>query len=184
MVRTIPAAAAACLILSLAMSDSPKPVRTRSGLVSGVAGQNPAITVFKGIPFAAPPIGPLRWRAPMPARPWQGIRAADAFSLNCIQTIVTDKKPWTYEFMAHGEVSEDLLLKEKKFEGLRRKLLRGAADFYGKLEGLLQGQPDPKSRAALAGSYVELADLTDTPAPTLRGLAAASTLLAASLGLS
>ena len=60
----------------------------------------------------------------------------------------------------HGEVSEDLLLKEKKFEGLRRKLLRGAADFYGKLEGLLQGQPDPKSRAALAKSYVELADVT------------------------
>ena len=60
----------------------------------------------------------------------------------------------------HGEVSEDLLLKEKKFEGLRRKLLRGAADFYGKLEGLLEGQPDPKSRAALAKSYSELADVT------------------------
>ena len=60
----------------------------------------------------------------------------------------------------HGEVSEDLLLKEKKFEGLRRKLLRGAADFYGKLEGLLEGQADPKSRAALAKSYSELADVT------------------------
>ena len=35
----------------------------------------------------------------------------------------------------HGEVSEDLLLKEKQFEGLRAKLLKGAADFYGKLEG-------------------------------------------------
>ena len=60
----------------------------------------------------------------------------------------------------HGEVSEDLLLKEKKFEGLRRKLLRGAADFYGKLEALLEGQSDAKSRAALAQSYTELADLT------------------------
>jgi eukaryotic-like serine/threonine-protein kinase len=60
----------------------------------------------------------------------------------------------------HGEVSEDLLLKEKKFEDLRRKLLRGAADFYGKLEALLEGQSDPKSRAALAKSYVELADVT------------------------
>ena len=60
----------------------------------------------------------------------------------------------------HGEVSEDLLLKEKKFEDLRRKLLRGAADFYGKLEGLLEDQPDPKSRAALAKSYSELADVT------------------------
>ena len=43
----------------------------------------------------------------------------------------------------HGEVSEDLLLKEKKFEGLRAKLLRGAADFYGKLEGLLEGPGRP-----------------------------------------
>jgi serine/threonine protein kinase/tetratricopeptide (TPR) repeat protein len=60
----------------------------------------------------------------------------------------------------HGEVSEDLLLKEKKFEGLRRKLLLGAADFYGKLERLLEGQADPKSRAALGKSYSELAEVT------------------------
>ncbi len=60
----------------------------------------------------------------------------------------------------HGEVSEDLLLKEKEFEALRRKLLRGAADFYAKLEGLLEGQADPKSRAALAESYSELAGVT------------------------
>ena len=50
----------------------------------------------------------------------------------------------------HGEVSEDLLLKEKKFDGLRTKLLRGAADFYGKLEGLLGAQADRESRGPLA----------------------------------
>jgi tetratricopeptide (TPR) repeat protein len=62
----------------------------------------------------------------------------------------------------HGEVSADLLLKEKPFEGLRNKLLRGAADFYGKLEGLLAGQTDRPSRAALARAYHELAELTET----------------------
>ena len=47
----------------------------------------------------------------------------------------------------HGEVSEDFLLKEKPFEALRTKLLRGAADFYSKLEGLLAGQTDrPRAR--------------------------------------
>lgn len=61
----------------------------------------------------------------------------------------------------HGEVSEDLLLKEKKFEGLRTKLLRGAADFYRKLEGQLKDQNDPKSREALAVAYETLADLMD-----------------------
>ena len=49
----------------------------------------------------------------------------------------------------HGEVSQDLLLKEKQFEALRTKLLRGAARFYGKLEGLLKGQEDSSSRKAL-----------------------------------
>ena len=61
----------------------------------------------------------------------------------------------------HGEVSEDLLLKEKKFEALRRKLLRGAADFYGKLEGLLEGQTDRASRRAMGDAYFELGNLTD-----------------------
>jgi serine/threonine-protein kinase len=62
----------------------------------------------------------------------------------------------------HGEVSEDFLLKEKPFAALRTKLLRGAADFYGKLEDLLEGQTDPASRAALARAYDELGELTDT----------------------
>ncbi len=60
----------------------------------------------------------------------------------------------------HGEVSEDLLMKEKQFEGLRTKLLKGAADFYGRLEDLLKGQTDRESCAALGKAYVELAELT------------------------
>jgi serine/threonine-protein kinase len=60
----------------------------------------------------------------------------------------------------HGEVSEDLLLKEKQFEGLRTKLLKGAADFYGRLEGLLKGQTDRESRAALGRAYDDLGELT------------------------
>jgi len=61
----------------------------------------------------------------------------------------------------HGEVSEDLLLKEKQFEGLRTKLLKSAADFYGCLEDLLKGQTDRESRAALGKAYYELGDLTE-----------------------
>src|SRR5262249_28379457 len=48
----------------------------------------------------------------------------------------------------HGEVSEDLLLKEKRFDALRTKLLRGADAFYRRLEGLLKPQADRPSRAA------------------------------------
>jgi tetratricopeptide (TPR) repeat protein len=60
----------------------------------------------------------------------------------------------------HGNVSKDLLLKEKQFDGLRNKLLRGAANFYEKLEALLKDQDDPASRATLGKAYHELGELT------------------------
>jgi serine/threonine-protein kinase len=72
----------------------------------------------------------------------------------------------------HGEVSEDLLLKERQFEGLRTKLLRGAAGFYSKLEALLQGQSDPVSRAAMGKAYDELGELTDKIGSKSEALAA------------
>jgi para-nitrobenzyl esterase len=64
---------------------------------------------FKGIPFAAAPVGDLRWRAPKPVLAWQGVRRADKFSASCVQSVVAERKPWTYEFMTHGEISEDCL---------------------------------------------------------------------------
>jgi serine/threonine-protein kinase len=62
--------------------------------------------------------------------------------------------------MFHGQVSEDLLLKEKQFDTLRTNLLRGAAGFYDRLDGLLQGQTDPGSLASLGRAYDELGTLT------------------------
>jgi len=87
----------------------PQPVKVTGGQVSGVTGRDASITAFKGIPFAAPPVGDLRWRAPQPVLPWSGVKAADKFAASCMQTIVTEKKPWTWEFMAHNDVSEDCL---------------------------------------------------------------------------
>ncbi len=71
----------------------------------------------------------------------------------------------------HGEVSEDLLLKEKQFAGLRSRLLKGAADFYGKLERLLEGQSDAQSRAALGRAYFELGELTSKIGTSAEALA-------------
>jgi len=86
-----------------------EPLRVKQGQLSGGAGRNPSIAVFKGIPFGAPPVGAARWRAPEPAAGWSGVRKADTFSPSCIQSIVTERKPWTSEFMTHGEISEDCL---------------------------------------------------------------------------
>jgi para-nitrobenzyl esterase len=63
----------------------PGPVHVEQGLVSGVAGTDADVLVFKGVPFAAPPVGDLRWRAPKPAAAWSGVRAADRFSASCMQ---------------------------------------------------------------------------------------------------
>ena len=70
---------------SFASAAVTEPVKTDAGLVSGVAGNNPDVRVFKGIPFAAPPVGPLRWKAPQPAAKWDGVRKADAFGPRCMQ---------------------------------------------------------------------------------------------------
>ncbi len=59
-------------------------VRTQAGDVQGVQEHN--VFAFKGIPYASPPVGNLRWRASRPAAAWQGVRKADAYGNACIQT--------------------------------------------------------------------------------------------------
>ncbi len=63
---------------------APQPVRITSGAVQGVTADG--VESFKGIPFAAPPIGDLRWRAPQPAAKWSGVKTADAYGHDCMQT--------------------------------------------------------------------------------------------------
>ena len=69
-------------ILSAAISD---PVRIDTGLISGIAGTTDDVRVYKGIPYAAPPVGELRWREPRPPSHWEGVRKADEFSPVCMQ---------------------------------------------------------------------------------------------------
>lgn len=64
-------------------AQQPAPVRVANGLVQGAAESG--LTVYKGIPFAAPPVGDLRWRAPRPAAKWDGVRQATAFAPACMQ---------------------------------------------------------------------------------------------------
>ncbi len=60
-------------------------LNTDSGKVAGVVSKDGRVRAFKGIPFAAPPTGPLRWRAPSPARAWQGVLNADRFGPSPVQ---------------------------------------------------------------------------------------------------
>jgi para-nitrobenzyl esterase len=60
-------------------------VRTTAGLVQGTSIDDGRIRVFKGIPYAAPPVGELRWQAPRPSAPWQGVRDATKAGPACTQ---------------------------------------------------------------------------------------------------
>ena len=61
-------------------------LRTRSGLVEGLYDSSGKIETFKGIPFAQPPVGELRWRVPHKEKPWQDVRLAKKFSSACMQS--------------------------------------------------------------------------------------------------
>jgi para-nitrobenzyl esterase len=60
-------------------------VTITSGTLQGTNTPNPNVRAFLGIPFAAPPVGKLRWQPPQPVHPWQGVRKADAFGPRCMQ---------------------------------------------------------------------------------------------------
>ena len=104
-------AMALCYLAVAATAQMPTPLlaKTASGVVMGVRAQGSDVTGFEGIPYAAPPIGDLRWKAPQLPVAWKGVRHADHFSASCMQVIRGEHLPWTREFMAQYPVSEDCL---------------------------------------------------------------------------
>jgi len=63
-------------------------VTIANGKLEGTSNADHTVRMFKGIPFAAPPVGDLRWNAPQPAASWTGVRQADRFGSACLQTNV------------------------------------------------------------------------------------------------
>ena len=62
----------------------PEQVRIDTGMLEGVTGTvHPTVRIFKGVPFAAPPLGENRWKAPQPAAKWDGVFKANAFGPSC-----------------------------------------------------------------------------------------------------
>ena len=66
----------------------PEQVKIDTGVVEGVTGTvHSTVRIFKGIPFAAPPVGENRWKAPQPAAKWDGVFKANAFGPSCIANV-------------------------------------------------------------------------------------------------
>lgn len=77
-------AALTLLAMPAIAAAKPPEAATAQGKIAGT--QEQSVTVFRGIPFAAPPLGENRWRSPQPVKPWQGVRQATAFGHDCMQT--------------------------------------------------------------------------------------------------
>lgn len=82
---------AALLLPSLSYAQSSNTQqRTKSGIVEGAISDEGKVLSFKGIPYAAPPVGLLRWKPPQPVASWAGVRKATEFGPRCMQTRVYD----------------------------------------------------------------------------------------------
>jgi para-nitrobenzyl esterase len=103
------AALSASLLMSpLRAAQATPVVRIPPGELTGI--RQGAVDAFLGIPYAAPPVGRNRWRAPQPAAYWQGIRSATRFAPSCWQHMSpSGVGPWTHEYMPQGRASEDCL---------------------------------------------------------------------------
>ena len=85
-------------------------VKTAQGKVQGIFHADQTVRVFKGIPFAAPPVGDLRWKAPQPPGKWKGVRQCNAFPASPVQNKPEPFYCWTEEVIAPPEpLSEDCL---------------------------------------------------------------------------
>lgn len=102
---TMAVSVAACGQMSTATTTN----GTLSGTLLPAMPGTAAVMEFRGIPYAAPPVGALRWTPPQAAQPWRGIRKADHFSDSCIQPTESTKAPWTIEYRGTSPTSEDCL---------------------------------------------------------------------------
>jgi para-nitrobenzyl esterase len=95
------------VILLVLLAATPMPaaheIQTTAGRVAGTVSPGSDVRTFKGIPYAAPPLGPVRWRAPQPVEAWRGVRSADTFGARCMQARIFQ------DMVFRDEMSEDCL---------------------------------------------------------------------------
>ena len=85
-------------------------IKVDGGMISGATNATGDVHIFKGIPFAAPPVGDLRWKEPQPVVSWSGIKKCDAFGASPMQGSPEPFGPWSAEFLIpKTPISEDCL---------------------------------------------------------------------------
>jgi para-nitrobenzyl esterase len=88
MVRNFRLAFALMMLPLAAYGSNPLVIKTDKGKLRGAFTTDGKVRAFKGIPYAAPPVGPLRWQPPQPAAKWKGVRDATQFGARCMQAAI------------------------------------------------------------------------------------------------
>src|SRR5215469_15703598 len=101
----LPICSAMVICAVVQLSFAADRVRIANGTLESNMVAKDGIRSFKGIPFAQPPVGELRWREPQPPKNWSGVRNADEFGPRCMQTTAPGADHW---FRSSG-MSEDCL---------------------------------------------------------------------------
>lgn len=99
----MPCRIALFFVIAFAVSAADR-VTTANGVLEGTGPQSSGVRIFRGIPFAQPPVGDLRWKPPQPPANWSGVRQASQFSPSCMQHAIFGDM----NFRANGK-SEDCL---------------------------------------------------------------------------
>ena len=91
--------------------DVEKPIKVDGGKITGTLSSDAQVAIYKGIPYAAPPTGPLRWKAPQPVASWNGVKSCSQFSPSAIQRPQEPFLMWSKEFIVDTSkgYSEDSL---------------------------------------------------------------------------
>lgn len=97
------------LLPILVLAQGPT-VSIQIGQIQGTYSSDNSIQIFKGIPFAAPPVGDLRWKAPQAVEPWEGVKKCEAFGPSPVQGEPRAFMYWSEEFLIpKSPIDEDCL---------------------------------------------------------------------------
>lgn len=135
-----------------ASGDTPLRVPVSGGVVEGSQASGGGALLFRGIPYAAPPVGDLRWRAPKPVARWTGVRADNADAPACPQ----NDQGWNHGDASHA--SEDCLTLDVRTPSLTGRLpvmvwIHGGSNFSGSARGTVLSRITDKGVVLVAIQY-------------------------------
>src|SRR5690349_10309155 len=98
------------MLIGITASPQMDTIKTDAGYISGIKSSDDVVHIYKGIPFAAPPVGELRWKAPQPVAHWQGVKKCDVFAASPMQNKPVPFMMYTEPYLIPpSPISEDCL---------------------------------------------------------------------------